>query len=113
MSENKDNLIASVDQWNTAMNMSHQHLVLIKVGLMHGCKPCKTIQPEFEKLTKGLDTNKVRVYLAYVDLDDDLDSVVGIRKVPTFIAVRNGKTFDSYQGTNTAQLGAWINKVTA
>jgi thioredoxin-like negative regulator of GroEL len=101
--------IHTVEEWKSVIDSSRDRLVIVKVGLKI-CAPCKKIQPEFESLVSQLDSS-IRVYKVDVD-DNALNEVVGVNKVPTFVAFRNGKQMDSYQGAQPLQLKTWLTRVT-
>jgi thioredoxin 1 len=65
------------------------------------CQPCKSMEPLIEKLVSenlDIDYNKI-------DVSDEFDPAVeyGVRGVPTFIALVDGKEVSRHTGVATAE----------
>jgi thioredoxin 1 len=48
------------------------------------CGPCQKIKPLLEKISEGVDPNKLEVYMIDIDENDNLASEFKIRSVPSF-----------------------------
>ena len=68
------------------------------------CGPCKRIYPLLEKLSEGLDQDKVEIYKVDIDENDELSDAIKIKSVPTFYLFK-GKELQGQCG------GADIKKV--
>jgi thioredoxin 1 len=65
------------------------------------CQPCKSMEPLIQKLVSenlDIDYNKI-------DVSDEFDPAVeyGVRGVPTFIALVDGKEVSRHTGVATAE----------
>ena len=68
------------------------------------CGPCQKIKPLIEKISEGVDSNKLEIYMIDIDDNDELSSEFKIRSVPTFYLYKN-KELKGQTG------GADINKI--
>lgn len=48
------------------------------------CGPCQRIKPLLQKISDGVDSVKLEVYMIDIDENEDLASEFKIRSVPTF-----------------------------
>ena len=65
------------------------------------CQPCKQMEPLIAKLvSENLDINYDKI-----DVSDDFDPAVeyGVRGIPTFIALKDGKEIARHTGTTTEE----------
>ena len=53
------------------------------------CGPCQKIKPLIEKISEGVDSNKLEIYMIDIDDNDELSSEFNIRSVPTFYLYKN------------------------
>lgn len=53
------------------------------------CGPCQKIKPLIEKISEGVDSNKLEIYMIDIDDNDELSSEFKIRSVPTFYLYKN------------------------
>lgn len=68
------------------------------------CGPCQKIKPLIEKISEGVESNKLEIYMIDIDDNDELSSEFKIRSVPTFYLYKN-KELKGQTG------GADINKI--
>lgn len=69
------------------------------------CPPCKAIAPLFDQLASK---NTIPSGLAFAKVDVDAQKPIaqqyGIRAMPTFMLMRNGKEVDSVKGANASAI---------
>ena len=53
------------------------------------CGPCQKIKPLIEKISEGVDSKKLEIYMIDIDDNDELSSEFNIRSVPTFYLYKN------------------------
>lgn len=83
------------------------------------CKPCKTIQPFYEKLAadstlrRSNSGSQVAALFGMVDVDeaDDVASEFKVAMMPTFVAIRDGKVVETMSGANEVKLEGLVQKV--
>jgi Thioredoxin domain-containing protein len=109
--------IASQQQLNQLLQQKQN--VILKFTA-EWCKPCKTIQPLYEKLaaaasaTSSCQSNSHHhVVFGMVDVDeaDDVASEFKVAMMPTFVAIRNGKVVETMSGANESKLESFVQKV--
>ncbi len=77
---------------------------LIMFGASH-CGPCRQMKPIFEKMDGP-------IFFVDVDKNPELATEYGIRSLPTFLSLSDGKVVDSHIGSCTeAKLIQMISKV--
>lgn len=64
------------------------------------CDPCQKIKPMIQKLSNGLDTNKVEVYMVDIDENDELALELKVKAVPTFYLFYEKELIDSCSGSD-------------
>jgi thioredoxin 1 len=65
------------------------------------CQPCKQMEPLINKMFSGNSEIKYNK----IDVSDEFDEAVeyGVRSVPTFIAIKNGKEVARHTGVATEE----------
>lgn len=48
------------------------------------CGPCQRIKPLIQKISEGVDNNKLEIYMIDIDDNDELAKEFNIRSVPSF-----------------------------
>ena len=48
------------------------------------CGPCQHIKPSLQKISDGVDSSKLKVYMIDIDENDEISKNFQIRSVPTF-----------------------------
>jgi len=48
------------------------------------CGPCQKIKPLLEKISEGVDSSKLEIYMIDIDENDNIASEFKIRSVPSF-----------------------------
>tara|TARA_B100001123_G_C15236303_1_gene997250 strand:+ start:833 stop:1159 length:327 start_codon:yes stop_codon:yes gene_type:complete len=64
------------------------------------CGPCQKIKPLIQKMSEGLDNNKVEIYMVDIDENDELALELKVKSVPTFYLFHNNKLVDSTTGAD-------------
>ena len=64
------------------------------------CKPCQKIKPMIERLSEGLDNDKIEIYLVDINENDELQDKLEITSVPTFFVLHNNTIVDKYSGSD-------------
>ena len=64
------------------------------------CGPCQKIKPMIEKMSEGLDTSKIEVYMVDIDENDELALELKVKSVPTFYLFHSGKLIDKTSGAD-------------
>ena len=64
------------------------------------CGPCQKIKPLIQKMSEGLDNNKVEIYMVDIDENDELALELKVKSVPTFYLFHEKKLVDSTTGAD-------------
>jgi len=64
------------------------------------CGPCQKIKPMIDKLSEGLDKDKVEVYMVDIDENDELALELKVKAVPTFYLFYEKNLIDSCSGAD-------------
>jgi thioredoxin 1 len=64
------------------------------------CGPCKMISPIYDKLSEEYSAKFTKIN---IDENQDLAVKLGIRAIPTFLAVKDGKVIDRLIGAHGLQ----------
>ena len=64
------------------------------------CGPCQKIKPLIQKMSEGLDNNKVEIYMIDIDENDELALELKVKSVPTFYLFHEKKLVDSTTGAD-------------
>ena len=64
------------------------------------CGPCQKIKPLIQKMSEGLDNNKVEIYMVDIDENDELALELKVKSVPTFYLFHEKKLVDSTTGSD-------------
>lgn len=96
------------NDWKSLWCSTAASVVLIKFTA-EWCKPCKAIQPHFEKLNNDSSN---RIQLATVDSDEleDVAAEYRVMQLPTFVAVdvaTRKAVGSSYAGSDPSKLQEW------
>ncbi|KAF5000257.1 hypothetical protein FGRMN_1889 [Fusarium graminum] len=75
------------------------------------CGPCRMISPIFEKLSE--EDSLSNLLFAKVDVDNvpEVSEHLGIRSLPTFVALKNGQRINEVIGANPRSLEEMLNKL--
>ena len=72
------------------------------------CKPCQRIKPMIEKLSDGLDAEKVEVYMVDIDDNDELAGDLKVKSVPTFYLFKGKDLLDQCSGADITKVHAML-----
>ena len=72
------------------------------------CGPCQKIKPMIQKLSDGLTTDTLRIYMVDIDENDDLCEKCGITSVPTFMLFKNKEEVGQCGGANIEKVADLI-----
>ena len=72
------------------------------------CGPCQKIKPMIQKLSDGLTTDSLRIYMVDIDENDDLCEKCGITSVPTFMLFKNKEEVGQCGGANIEKVAELI-----
>lgn len=64
------------------------------------CNPCQKIKPMIEKLSDGLEKNKIEIYLVDINENDELQDKLEINSVPTFFILHENTIINKYSGSD-------------
>ena len=64
------------------------------------CGPCQRIKPMVQKLSEGLDSSKVEVYMVDIDENDSLALDLKVKAVPTFYLFHQKELIDQCSGSD-------------
>ena len=64
------------------------------------CGPCQRIKPMVQKLSEGLDSSKVEVYMVDIDENDSLALDLKVKAVPTFYLFHKKELIDQCSGSD-------------
>ena len=64
------------------------------------CGPCQKIKPMIQKLSDGLDKDKVEIYMVDIDENDELALKLKVKSVPTFYLFYEKPLIDSCSGSD-------------
>ena len=87
-------------EWNTFIDKLSDYLVLVKFSA-EWCKPCKKINPTFQKLANRDDLICIEID---VDAAEDISNVCEIKQIPTFHFIYNKKLLDELNSANKDNL---------
>ena len=62
------------------------------------CGPCQKIKPLLEKLSEGLDSSKIEIYMIDIDDNEEIVDHYKIRSVPKFMLFHNEQLLDQCGG---------------
>ena len=72
------------------------------------CGPCQKIKPMIQKLSDGLTTDSLRIYMVDIDENDELCEKCGITSVPTFMLFKNKEEVGQCGGANIEKVADLI-----
>jgi thioredoxin 1 len=75
------------------------------------CKPCKMIQPFYEKLATLHSSSKVMFGIVDVDEADDVACEFKVAMMPTFVAIHGGNVVQTISGVNEGKLEDLVKQV--
>ena len=101
MASSRIRIIQSVDNFRTLLQSYPNNLIIIDFTAKW-CGPCRTIAPQFEKLS--LTHEDILFAKVDVDIVSDLASTLNIQTIPTFLIIRNGNELARVNGANFKQL---------
>ena len=64
------------------------------------CGPCQKIKPLIQKMSEGLDNNKVEIYMVDIEENDKLALELKVKSVPTFYLFHEKNLVDSTTGAD-------------
>ena len=64
------------------------------------CGPCKRIYPLLEKLSEGLDCEKIEFFKVDINENDDLTAELKVKSVPTFYLFKGKELIDQCLGAD-------------
>lgn len=71
------------------------------------CKPCKSLDPVFESLSKE-SSNSALFYNVDVDECDEVAALNGALTIPLFVSYRAGKRLDKFSGSDEAKVRQFV-----
>jgi thioredoxin-like negative regulator of GroEL len=72
------------------------------------CGPCQRIKPLLQKLSDGLDDEKVEVYMVDIDDNDDLAGDLKVKSVPTFYLFKDKDLLNQCSGADITKIHAML-----
>lgn len=93
--------------------MQKQPQIIILKFTADWCKPCKAIQPLYQKLANIHCSNSTKVIFGIVDVDEveEVASEFKVAMMPTFVAIRDGKVVEKMSGANEKKLEDLVQQV--
>ncbi|KJV65640.1 MULTISPECIES: thioredoxin [Ehrlichia] len=67
------------------------------------CGPCKTLEPQLEKLAQQY-VDKVKIYKLNIEDNQDVAIRYGVSAVPTILMFKNGKKLSQVIGADVAKI---------
>lgn len=64
------------------------------------CGPCQKIKPLLEKLSDGLDSSKIEIYMVDLDENEEIAEKYEIRSVPSFLLFKDEVLLDQCSGAD-------------
>lgn len=104
LDENKLVHIHNPEEWKTMLK-ERTNLIVVDFYAVW-CGPCKQVAPYFEQMAK--DFPEVTFAKVDVDIVPQVAQTAGIRAMPTFQFIKNGKTLDTLEG---ADLGGIMKRI--
>mmetsp|Transcript_1425 Transcript_1425/g.2607 ORF Transcript_1425/g.2607 Transcript_1425/m.2607 type:complete len:213 (+) Transcript_1425:223-861(+) len=111
--DEKQTIIQITSQEQLQKLMQTQPQIIILKFTADWCKPCKVIQPLYQKLANIHCSNSTKVVFGIVDVDEveEVASEFKVAMMPTFIVLRDGKVVEKMSGANEKKLEDLVQQV--
>jgi thioredoxin 1 len=87
--------------------ISNHRKVILNIGNLQRCNPCRTIAPVYEELEKQY--SDITFFKMDSDEYQDMCDQLNITSIPTFISIYNGKEVARFSGCNKGKLEKLLN----